>query len=144
VYITGRLKEIIVLANGKKIPPAEMELAIMLDPLFEQVLVVGEARPFLSVLTVPNPDQWADLCKQLGLDPNAAETLWDRALLPRILDRIAQRVQSFPGFAQIRRVSVSLTPWSVNNVLLTPTTKLKRQQITAQFQDQIEGLYAGH
>jgi len=144
VYITGRLKEIIVLANGKKIPPAEMELAIMLDPLFEQVMVVGEARPFLSVLMVPNPDQWADLCKQLGIDPGAAETLEDRTLLNLILDRISQRLQSFPGFAQIRRVCVRLTPWSVDNGLLTPTMKLKRKQITAHFQDQIERLYVGH
>ncbi len=144
LYITGRLKEIIVLANGKKIPPAEMELAIMLDPLFEQVMVVGEARPFLSVLMVPDPNQWVELCKQLGLDPDAAATLEERTLHQRILERIAQRLQSFPGFAQIRRVNVSLTPWSVNNGLLTPSMKYKRQQITAHFQDQIERFYVGH
>ncbi len=144
LYITGRLKEILVLANGKKIPPTEMELAILLDPLFEQVIVVGEARPFLSALMVPNPDLWIDLCQQLGLDPDAAATLKERALFNLIMERISQRVQSFPGFAQIRRIHVSRTPWSVDNGLLTPTMKLKRQQISERFQAEIERLYVGH
>lgn len=144
LYITGRLKEIIVLANGKKVPPAEMELAIMLDPLFEQVMVIGEARPFLSVLAVPNPDQLASLCGELGLDPTLPNTLEDRVLLNRVLERIAVRVENFPGFAHIRRVALSLTPWVVNNGLLTPTLKIKRQQIEAHFQSHIERLYEGH
>ncbi len=45
LYITGRIKEIIVLGNGEKVPPADMEMAIALDPLFDQVMVIGEGRP---------------------------------------------------------------------------------------------------
>ena len=54
IYITGRLKEIIVLSNGKKVPPADMELAISIDNLFDQVMIVGENRPFLSAIVVLN------------------------------------------------------------------------------------------
>ncbi|MGH8718614.1 MAG: AMP-dependent synthetase/ligase, partial [Burkholderiales bacterium] len=64
VYITGRLKEIIVLSNGEKIPPVDMETAILRDPLFEQVLVLGEARPYLSVMAVLNQDKWNKLAAE--------------------------------------------------------------------------------
>ena len=44
--ITGRLKEIIVMSNGEKVPPADMEEAILRDRLFDQVMVYGEGHPY--------------------------------------------------------------------------------------------------
>ena len=52
VYITGRLKDIIVLSNGEKVPPADAEAAILRDTIFEQVMLVGEGRPKLGLLCV--------------------------------------------------------------------------------------------
>ena len=54
LYITGRIKEILVLGNGEKVPPVDMELAILLDPLFEQAMVIGEGKPYLTALVVLN------------------------------------------------------------------------------------------
>ncbi|UJO99858.1 MAG: long-chain fatty acid--CoA ligase, partial [Nitrosomonas sp.] len=68
VTITGRLKEIIVLSTGEKVPPGDMEAAILRDPLFEQVMLTGEARSYLSVLAVLNPARWQDLIAHYGLD----------------------------------------------------------------------------
>ncbi len=144
LYITGRLKEIIVLANGKKIPPAEMELAILLDPLLDQVMVVGEGRPFLSVLAIPNPEQWKLMCERYGIAPEASESLQERRILNEVLDRIGARTEGFPGFAQVRRVTLDPTPWTATNGLLTPTLKLKRHKISEVFAARIEQLYFGH
>ena len=44
LHITGRIKEIIVLGNGEKVAPADLEMAILMDPLIEQVMIIGEAR----------------------------------------------------------------------------------------------------
>ena len=71
VFITGRLKEIIVLSNGEKVPPVDIEAAIVRDPLFEQVMLLGEGKPYLSVMTVLNADHWKKLCAEEGLDPIA-------------------------------------------------------------------------
>ena len=68
LYITGPLKEIIVLSNGEKIPPVDMEAAILRDPFFEQVMVVGEGKPYLAVLVVPNKELWAKAAAEHGLD----------------------------------------------------------------------------
>ena len=135
IAITGRLKEIIVLSNGEKIPPADIELAIATDPLFEQVLVVGEGRPYLSALVVLNAEEWA----RLGggtFDAAATEAL--------LLARITARMTGFPGYARIRRVQVTATPWEVANGLLTPTLKLRRTQLFSYYAAEIEALYAGH
>lgn len=144
LYITGRLKEIIVLANGKKIPPADMEAVILLDPLFDQLMVVGEGRPFLSVLAIPNRDQWRTLCERHALAPEAPANFQDRRVLNEVLARIAARTQGFPGFAQVRRIALDSTPWTAANGLLTPTLKLKRHKISEVFASRIEQLYLGH
>ena len=135
IAITGRLKEIIVLSNGEKIPPADIELAIATDPLFEQVLVVGEGRPYLGALVVLNTAEWEKL-GGAALDQRAGEEL--------LLARIATRMRNFPGYAQIRRVQATATPWEVTNGLLTATLKLRRSQLFSYYADEIAALYTGH
>jgi len=144
LYITGRLKEIIVLANGEKIPPMDMEAAITRDPLFEQVLVIGEGRPYLSVLLVLNGALWQTAARNLGVDPQAERALHDPQVESWILQRIARQCSGFPGYAKVRRAALSLTPWTVENNLSTPTLKLRRGRIIDHFHDAIARLYEGH
>ena len=144
VYITGRLKEIIVLANGEKVPPADMEMAIALDPLFEQVLVVGENRPFLTTIIVLEPEQWKQFAVGLGLDPHAPESINDPILEQAVCERLKGLLTAFPGYAQIYRVSCTLEPWTIDNGLITPTLKLKRNRILEHFADTVERMYEGH
>ena len=144
IYITGRLKEIIVLSNGEKVPPNDMELAIAMDPLFDQVMVIGEGRPYLSALLVLNPSQWQNLCKALDEDSNDAVLLHDEKLYTAVLERVCQQIDDFPGYAQIQRIALTLEPWTVENGLITPTLKLKRQRILGHYAETIDKLYAGH
>ena len=136
IFITGRLKEIIVMANGEKVPPADMEMCIALDELFEQVLVIGEGRPYLTALVVLN----RKLGAELSIDPDAPSEAQERQLL----ERIADQLDSFPGYARIHRVGLVKEPWSVENGLLTPTLKLRRGRIQERYQALVESLYAGH
>jgi long-chain acyl-CoA synthetase len=144
IYITGRLKEIIVLSNGEKVPPNDMELAIAMDPLFDQVMVIGEGRPYLSALLVLNPSQWQNLCKTLDEDSNDAILLRNEKFYAAVLERVCQQIDDFPGYAQIQRIALTLEPWTVENGLITPTLKLKRQRILEHFADTVAELYAGH
>ena len=58
--------------------------------------------------------------------------------------RIAAQMKEFPGYAQVRRVTATLDPWTVENGLLTPTMKLKRAKVLEKFNAEIDGMYAGH
>ena len=138
ITVTGRLKEIIVLANGEKVPPEEMETAIAVDPLFEQVCIVGEGRPYLAALVVLNEQEWRKVATATGAGSDGA------ALEQELLARISGRISRFPGYARVRRVHASTTPWGVGDGLLTATLKLRRRELAERFRAEIEELYGGH
>jgi long-chain acyl-CoA synthetase len=144
VFITGRLKEILVLANGEKVPPADMEMAIVMDPWFEQVMVIGDGRPYLSALIVFNAETWPHEAGRLGVDPDMPDALNERAVCAAVLERVSAHLREFPGYAQIRRVACYLEPWTVDAGLITPTLKLRRERILKHCRMDIERLYAGH
>ncbi|MES9813699.1 MAG: long-chain fatty acid--CoA ligase [Candidatus Thiodiazotropha sp.] len=141
IYITGRIKDILVLSNGEKIPPADMEMAITLDPLIEQIMVVGEGKPYLGALVVLNPDLWSGLADEYGLDPSQSASLEHERLQNALLKRIRLALRDFPGYAKIRRVALLLEPWTIENGLMTPTMKIKRQKVLAHCKQQVETLY---
>jgi long-chain acyl-CoA synthetase len=143
IYITGRVKEIIVLSNGEKIPPSDMEMAISLDPLFEQVLVVGEGRPYLSAFIVLNQEHFQEVADQLQLAKDES-ALNAKQLHKFVLERVRKQIREFPGYAQIHRVALFLEPFSIENGFMTPTLKLRRDRILQNFADKVESLYQGH
>ncbi|MBL8512277.1 MAG: long-chain fatty acid--CoA ligase [Betaproteobacteria bacterium] len=142
VHITGRLKDIIVMGNGEKVPPVDMELAIQLDPLFEQVMVVGEAKPYLSVIAVLNDEVWAKVAAdnqlEVRLDSTSPKT--EKFLT----QRISAQIKHFPGYAQVRKVTIAPEKWTVDNGLMTPTLKLRRNAIVQKYGGAIEAMYKGH
>lgn len=144
VYITGRIKEIIVMSNGEKIPPTDMEQAILHDPLFDQVMVFGEARPYLVAVAVLNHDAWLQFANETGVRPDMPEALTDSRVQGKILKRIALNLREFPGYAKVNQVLLLQEPWSVENDLLTPTLKIKRAKVTERFSAEIKQLYEGH
>lgn len=144
ITITGRLKEIIVMSNGEKISPADMEQAILRDRLFELVMVYGEGRPYLTALAVVNAANWAHLAQALKMRADVPKSLHDPRIEPQVLQRIADQIKEFPGYAKIHRVLLLTEPWSVDNGLLTPTLKVKRGSVVKHFAKEIEQLYQGH
>jgi len=119
LYITGRVKDIIVLSNGEKVPPADVEQAILRDSVFEQVMLVGEGRPKLGLLAVSRLEDEAELCA-----------------------RANARLYDFPGYARICHIARVAEPCTIENGLLTPTLKLKRYEIEKRFARATEAMYA--
>jgi long-chain acyl-CoA synthetase len=143
IHITGRVKEIIVLGNGEKVPPVDMELAIQLDPLFEQVLIFGEAQPYLTALAVLNDDEWAKVAQENNLPPALTDDNKDKAEKV-IVKRMAGQIKQFPGYAQVRKVAVVPEKWTIDNGYMTPTLKLKRGLIFDKYKGRIDDMYKGH
>jgi len=117
-----------VLSNGEKVPPVDIEAAIARDPLFEQVMLLGEGKPYLTVMTVLGADPWKKLCAEKGLDASPASAS-SKPVEEVLRARIAVQMKEFPGYAQVHRVTATLDPWTVENGLLTPTMKLKRAKV---------------
>ncbi len=144
VTITGRLKEIIVMSTGEKVPPADMEAAICRDVLFDQVMLVGEARSYLGVLVVLNVDNWNSVAAEYNIDSNLLDSRQQQQIEKILLDKITYQTREFPGYAKIRRVAIIREPWTIENDLLTPTLKLRRKKVLDYYKVEVERLYEGH
>ena len=119
IYIRGRAKDILVLSNGEKLPPQDAEFAILHDPVFEQVMLVGEGRPYVVLLAVTQETDEKELIR-----------------------RANEQLKEFPRWTRVRRVVMEKEPWSVDNGLLTPTLKLKRPVLLKHLAPRIEAAYA--
>ncbi|SFH39545.1 long-chain acyl-CoA synthetase [Nitrosospira sp. Nsp14] len=144
VTITGRLKEIIVMSTGEKVPPADMEAAILRDPLFEQVMLIGEGRSYLAALVVLNSRNWESVAGQYGLHPDWHHLLRNPKLEEILLERISRQIKEFPGYARLYRVALAQEPWTVENGMLTPTLKLRRGHVMEHYKAEVVRLYEGH
>ncbi len=144
ITITGRLKEIIVMSTGEKVPPADMEAAILHDALFEQVMLIGDGRSYLSALVVLNSRNWQNIAGQYDLDPDWRQLTRDKKFEEILLERIAHQIREFPGYAKIYRVGLAHEPWTIDNHMLTPTLKLRRTQVLDHYKTEVERLYDGH
>ncbi len=118
-----------------------METTICADPLFDQAMIIGEGKPFLSALLVLNEVEWETLANKLSLDIKNPESLHNSGAHKYIIKHLSKCLREFPGYAQVRRVSLYLDAWSIENGLLTPTLKTKRPQLLKTFAKDIESMY---
>ena len=144
IVIKGRIKDILVTSTGEKMAPVDLESAILTDPLFEQVMVLGEGRPYIAALAVINRERWTQHAAKFGLRADDRESLRSPAVIEWVLRHIGRTVRGFPAYARPREVFVSLEPWTIDSGLITPTLKPKRLAIEKRFAVEIAELYRGH
>lgn len=132
------------MSTGEKVPPGDLELAITEDPLFDQAMVVGEAKPYLAALIVLNLKGWRDLALALAVDEVDPKSINAVAVVQAVSDRVGALLRGFPAHARVREVWLTLDPWTIENGLITPTMKLKRPELERRFAGDIRKLYAGH
>jgi len=141
VRIRGRLKEIIVTSTGEKVPPTDMEAALTMEPLFDQAMVVGEGRPYLTAVLVLADAPWRRLADKLRQDPDDPAALADPLVLAAVQSKVDTQLRDFPSYAQVHGLHLMRTPWTIENGLITPTMKLKRDVLMAQVAEAIDALY---
>jgi len=142
IKIKGRIKEIIVLANGEKVPPADIENALESDTLIDQAMVAGEGKPYITAFVVISKDSLAKISKDLKIDETKA--LASKELENFFVVKIDKLMKRFPGYAKVHRCAVYTEPWTVEEGLITPTLKLKRRKILEKYSADFARLYEGH
>jgi long-chain acyl-CoA synthetase len=132
-----------VLSNGKKVAPTQIEGLLLADPLFDQVLVHGEGRNFLTALVVPN---WKTVRQELNGDAELA-TLADTALAeqPRLRALLRQHIDSalrdLSKSEQVKEFIVLPAPFTLANDEVTVSLKLRRNVIFAHHQSSLDAIY---
>lgn len=141
--ITGRSKEIIVTAGGKNVAPAVLEDRFRGHPLVSQCVVVGDGRPYIAALVTLDAEMLPGWLASHGLPEMDVAAAATHPEVLAALDRAAERANEAVSRAEsIRKVSVLDVDFTEANGYLTPSLKVKRARVLADFADQIDAVYA--
>jgi long-chain acyl-CoA synthetase len=84
---------------------------------------------------------WRQLADKLGHDAEDPAALADPFVLAAAQDKVDHRLRDFPHHAQVHGLHLTRTPWTIDNGLITPTMKLKRDALMARFAPALDALY---
>jgi long-chain acyl-CoA synthetase len=141
--ITGRKKDMLVLSNGKKVVPTQIEGMLVARPCIDQAVVHGEGHSFLTALIVPN---WAVVRKALPADGAAQteEALAGSPAVRGLLDgEIQAALKDLANWEQVKNFLIVPRPFSVAAAELTVSMKVRRNVIFERYARQIEAMYVG-
>ncbi len=142
--IIGRKKELLVTSGGKNVAPAEVEpLLEKLDGVAQAVLV-GDGKPFLGALLTLRPEALERWTEAIGLSHETPEQACrDPRFRQWVLEQINLRVNPLlAGYQRIRAVAILPREFSIEAGELTPTLKLRREEIFRRYREEIEALFA--
>ncbi len=141
ICITDRKKDIIVNSAGDTLSPQRIEGMLTFEPELTQAMVIGDKRPALAALVVPDDEFVKNWAKANGKSPDLAvlcQIEEFRAALAPAVDRANKRLSSIE---QVRRFAISPTPFTTENAMMTPSLKIRRHVISKQFAQTLEQLY---
>ena len=142
VTITDRIKDLIVTSNGKNIAPSSIEGLLASDPLFEHTLLLGDNRPYLTLLVAPSLPHLENVGHQLHLTwSHRDELLGHPEVLAELRRRVAALTTKLASYEQIRDLRLLIEDFTLENGLLTPTLKVKRKEVERRFSQLVEDMY---
>ena len=139
VFITDRKKDLIKTSGGKYVAPLPVETRLESDRFIQSAVLVGDERPFVTALIVPN---WANLATDLGVVRSAAEIVTGSRVFQAIKERLDLVNQQLASFETIKHFSLIADDFTEARDELTPTLKPKRRVIRDHYQAVIDEMYA--
>ncbi|XP_068474543.1 probable acyl-activating enzyme 16, chloroplastic isoform X3 [Phaseolus vulgaris] len=139
IVVDGRAKDTIVLSTGENVEPGELEEAAMRSSLIHQIVVIGQDKRRLGAVIVPNNEEVLKAARESSIiDPNSSDVVQEN-----VTSLICKELRTWTSESpfQIGPVLVVNDPFTIDNGLMTPTMKIRRDKVVAQYRDQIENLY---
>ncbi len=143
IRITDRKRDLIVNSGGDNIAPQRVEGIVALEPEIAQVLVYGDKRPHLVALIVPDQDFLTSYAKAESKTARLHDLAEDKAFQDVIGEAMKRANERLSPIERIRRFKIMPEPFTIENGMMTPTLKLKRQIIYKSHDEAISALYGG-
>ena len=141
--ITDRIKDLIVTSTGKNVAPSSIEGLLATDPLFEYTLLLGDNRPYLTLLVAPSLPHLETIARQLQLTwAHKDELFTNPAILAELHRRVEALTAKLANHEQIRDFRLLVEEFTQENGLLTPSLKVKRKEVERRFAQLVEEMYA--
>jgi long-chain acyl-CoA synthetase len=142
LHITDRKKDIIVTAGGKNVSPQNIEGRILADTLFSQALVLGDKRPYLCALLVPNKLQVLHYAEQHRMSDIPYEELLEHSGVQAwVRKRLEKTMEGLASFETVRAFILLPHEFTLFAGEMTPTLKIKRRVVMKEHQKAIDELY---
>ena len=142
LYFTERIKDLFKTANGKYIAPQMLEGMLTIDPIIEQVAIIGDGYKFVSALIYPNWEVLRREARQRGIDTSVSdEALAENHELHRLMTtHIEQALSSVAQYEKVKRFVLLTEPFSMEKGELTNTLKIRRKVINEHFAKEIASM----
>jgi long-chain acyl-CoA synthetase len=141
--ITGRKKEIIVTAAGKNVAPAVLEDRMRSNALISQVMVVGDARPFIAALVTIDEESLPAWASAHGLEDLSIDELREHEKVVAEVERSVAYANKMVSKAEaIKTYRILSSDFSIEGGELTPTLKVKRSVVASRHAEVIEDIYS--
>ncbi len=143
IRITDRKKDLIVNAGGKNIAPQPIENEIKRSIFVDNVVLIGDKKPFMVALISPNEEELASWAKQQGLNGETTEELSKLPEVIALFDEVISKTnENLARYEQVGKFTVLPLMLSIESGHLTPTMKVKRRVVEKDNQALIDGMYA--
>jgi long-chain acyl-CoA synthetase len=142
IKITDRLKNIIVLANGKNVSPAPMEAALSTSKYIAQAVILGDRQPYTGALIAPDFEELDSWAAQNGLSGMPPDQLVEQPAVRKLIEGEARRtLEGFAVFERPRRIALLPRLLSEEEGELTPSLKTKLRVVKEKWVDKIAYLF---
>ena len=141
IKITDRKKDLIVNDKGDNVAPQKIEGMLTLQPEIIQAMVVGDKRPHLVGIVVPDPEWLMHWAVTNDFKPDC-QALADNPAFQRALMAAVDRVNAdLSATERVRRITVTPDAFTVDNEMLTPSMKIRRHKIKEVYGAKLDNLY---
>jgi long-chain acyl-CoA synthetase len=142
ILITDRLKNIIVLGNGKNVAPAPMEIALLTSKYIAQAVVLGDNQPYTGVLIAPDFEQIEAWAATNGITEMPPEQLIGEHGVQKLIDgEVKAKLEGFAIYERPRRVALLPRLLSEEDGELTPSLKVKTRVVVSTWADKVAHLF---
>ncbi|ACD90451.1 MAG: long-chain fatty acid--CoA ligase [Chlorobium limicola] len=140
--ITDRKKHIIVTSGGKNIAPQPIENLIIESAFVDQVIVIGEKRPFLIAVIVPDFVKLNEYAAQNSISAKTNKELIENKAIQQIYEKLMRNIsRQLATHEKVRKFLLIEEAFSIEKGNMTPTMKLKRKTITEKYAQEIDKVY---
>jgi len=150
--IIDRVKNIMKLAQGEYVALEKVENTYTACPIVQQIYVHGDSlQSYLLAVVIPDPVVLAPLASAVfgrKITPNDTNALKEAVKDPRVIQEVLKLLSAeakknkLAGFEHVKRIHLSMNPFSIEDNTMTPTLKLRRKDAYAKYKAELDALYA--
>jgi long-chain acyl-CoA synthetase len=139
--IVGRKKDILVTSYGKNIAPESIEAKLKSSQYISQAVLVGDGRPYCAAIITLDEAAIRNLAKVKPINLEGADNNANSELRKIISEEIEAINKALSNHEQIRNFIIAKEDFTIENGLLTPTFKVKKQLVLKMYNDYITEIY---